>query len=82
MKNMIGLVLSLLLARVDPVEWDQERAKAFVRSVLAVEAKGQPWDRIKWSKDEDEVIESARRQNLPILVFWYVAKQGPSLVPC
>lgn len=63
--------------------WDQAAAEAKVRRVLEIERKGQPWDQIAWQTDPTKAGEAARRENKPVLVYFYLRKAaGPPTAPC
>lgn len=62
--------------------WDQARAVARVKAMLAEEAKGQPWDQIPWLTDVEAAVARAQAEDKPLFVYWYVDKGGPKAAPC
>lgn len=66
-----------------PRVWDQQRAVEIVRGMLETEASGQPWDKIEWRTDADDAVAEARREDRPLLVYFYLRKPvGPDDAPC
>jgi hypothetical protein len=64
-------------------EWDQEKAVAKVKGVLAVEAAGRPWDKVAWLTDIDQAVAEARKQDKPLFVYFFLKKNvGPKDAPC
>ena len=64
-------------------EWDQKKAVAIVKGVLALEKTGQPWDKVAWLTDADEAAARARKEDKPILVWGFVkGTRGPAAAPC
>jgi hypothetical protein len=64
-------------------EWDQKKAVAIVKGVVALEQTGQPWDKVAWLTDADEAAARARKEDKPILVWGFVkGTRGPAAAPC
>jgi len=88
-KFVVGLAVSCLVAAVVLAEeptrrvWDQEKAVANVERVLAMEAEGQPWDKIAWETDAAKAVARAEAENKPIFVYLFLKKKvGPAAAPC
>lgn len=62
--------------------WDLERARGRVASILKVEQRGQPWNKINWWTDAALAEAHARKTGRPIFVFLYVSEGGPAPEPC
>ena len=62
--------------------WDQEKAVARVKAMLALEKSGQPWEKIAWETKLEHAVAKAQREDKPLFVYWYVDKGGPKASPC
>ena len=80
------LVQGVAIAQKPPKrpEWDQKKAVETVKSVLAMEVKGDtPWDKIAWKTDPAEAVAAAQKEQKPIFVFFFLKKNvGPANAPC
>ncbi|MEM6278930.1 MAG: hypothetical protein AAF733_05585 [Verrucomicrobiota bacterium] len=74
----------LLASAAERQDWDQEKAEAKVREVLAVEATGKlPWDDIAWETDPDAAVRRAQEEGKPLFLFLFLKKDvGPPEAPC
>ncbi len=63
--------------------WDQKKAAEKVKRIIALEAKGQPWDKIAWQTDPAKAAALAKKEQKPIFVFFFLKKNvGPATAPC
>ena len=63
--------------------WDQEKAVAKVKGILALEKAGQPWNRIAWETDPERAAARAKAENKPVLVYFFLKTNvGPKAAPC
>lgn len=78
--TLITVAIAEEKARAD---WDQSKAVDTIRTVKALEAVGQPWDKIAWSNNVEEAAARAKREGKPVFVFFFLKKNvGPAAAPC
>lgn len=78
-----GLALVVGASKGDDRSWNQEAARRKVEEALRIEAVGRPWDDIAWEIDPSRAADRARREDKPLLVYFYLAKPvGPPAAPC
>ena len=65
-------------------EWDQKKAVAMVKGLVAQEEKGEfDWDKIAWKTDPAEAAALAQKEQKPIFVYFFLKKNvGPVGAPC
>ncbi len=64
-------------------EWDQKKAVEKVKQLIALEEKGQAWDKIAWQTDPAKAAALAKKEQKPIFVFFFLKKNvGPATAPC
>lgn len=64
-------------------QWDQKKARSAVEKITQLEqTQRRPWDNIAWLTDVDAAVARARKENKPILLYFFVKKGGPSTAPC
>ena len=65
-------------------EWDQAKAVAKVKGVIAIEnAHTKPWDAIAWMTEAKEAAARAQKENKPIFLYFSVNNgNGPADAPC
>lgn len=80
--TMIAAMLLSASAEAQSRRWDQDKAREKLKRVLAVEAQGQPWNKIAWLTDPAKAVEQARKTDRPLLVYFYLRKNvGPAADP-
>lgn len=65
-------------------EWDQEKAVAMVKALIAKEDRGEfDWDKIAWKTNAKEVVALAQKEQKPIFVYFFLKGEvGPKEAPC
>ncbi len=59
-------------------DWDQKKAVETVKCLIALDATGQPWDKIEWLTNGDKAVTRAKQENKPIFVYFFLKKNlGP-----
>lgn len=88
--RLVALVAGLLLpaaavlAQAKRPDWDQQKAVALVKQLIAQEERGDfGWDKIAWQTDPEKAVALARQEQKPIFLFFFLKKNvGPAAAPC